>query len=855
MILKSLSSGTALFAMAMSMPAFAQTTASAAATSDDTIIVTARKRAEDIQTVPISIVSLTAETLRERSINNLRDLGTSTPGLVINTIAGGALVTIYIRGQAPANTNNDLNTEANVGVFIDGIYQTSRNTVDLISVLDVGQIDVVKGPQSALYGRSTFAGALGIFTPAPSRELSGRIEATLGTNEDYRARGSVSGPIIKDKLFGRFSAGYINFGGTAENIVGENTGGYEKYAFSGSLEALIGDRLTARLNAFAVHSETEVGGIRLVKPQENNCGVREPITGFNVLRCGPLQTERVNNVSPDIPDTTFSTQQVSLDLTYESDNFSLVSVSGLTWSRNRTYNDYDGTSEGLRMGVCTPGGGVVCSPFVPPSNKPFSRLVDVNVHTSAREQVYTFSQELRIQSPDADKFQWMLGGFYFNSRIRNAFNPGVDTHILNGAPLTPGQVLLQNFASGPGGTGLPPGPGLTPTAGPVDFTTLTFFPTGVNDYSATGLTNSQTKTSSIFGSLGYDFGQVRIAAEGRYNIDDKNTNPLNAPGGIPISIEGPNPERGFTVLGTRLERKFKSFTPRFTIDYRPTEDLFFYASAAKGVRSGGFNVQSPGNPILPEEIPYEEEKNWTYEIGVKSNWLDNRLQVNLAAFRIDWSDMQIGVFSENPLASAIPTVIVANASSYRVEGVEGSIEVRPVDMFGFGGSFNFSNPRFLPGSYDTTRRTACIANGVGVAPCLETSTITTGTGAQIVVPDLTGKRTSRSVRNSWNLHATANVPLGNDWEATGRIDVNHTGNAFADLINSSEIAAFTLTNLRFGLNNDRYSIAVFATNLFDKIYVQNAIVQPRANLPVLIRVPEAVQAERRRVGITLTARY
>jgi len=835
------SSGAALLAMAISMPAFAQKTAATTAmVADDVIVVTARKRAEDIQTVPITIDSFTAETLREKSIQTLADLSNSTPSLAINTIGGGALVTIYIRGQAPANTNNDLNTEANVGVFIDGIYQTSRNTVDLISVLDIGQIDIVKGPQSALYGRSTFAGALGIFTNAPSRELSGRIEGTIGTNDDYRARGSISGPIIKDKLFGRLSAGYVGFGGTAENIVGENTGGYKKYAVSGSLEALLSDRFTARLNAFAVHSETEVGGIRLVKPQENNCGLVEPVSGFSTLRCGPLIAERINDVSPNIPDTTFSTQQVSLDLTYESDNFTLVSVTGLTQAKNRTYNEYDGSSEGLLMGVstCPPGPAFLCF-----GNLPFSRLVNVNVHTSARENVATFNQELRIQSPDANKFQWMLGAFYFNSRIRDAFNPGVDTHLLNGATLAPGETLRQNF------------PGLPANQGPIDFTTLTFGPTGVNEYVATGLTNAQTKTTSVFGSLGYDFGQVRVSAEGRYNIDDKNTNPFGA-GGATVSIEVENPGQGFPIAGPRLERKFKSFTPRFSIDYRPTDDLFLYASAAKGVRSGGFNAQNPGNPILPEEVPYEEEKNWTYEIGIKSSWLDRRVMVNLAAYRVDWSDMQIGVFSENPGASVIPTVIVANASRYRVEGVEGNIELRPSDRFGIGGAFNVSNPRFLPGSFDTTRRGQCInAAGVGVAPCLATSTIIAGNGTPIVVPDLTGKRTSRSVKTSWNLHATANIPLGNDWQATGRVDVNHTGNSFADLINSSEISAFTLTNLRFGLDNGKYSIAVFATNVFDKIYVQNAIVQPRANLPFAIRVPEAVQAERRRVGVTASARF
>ncbi|WP_439533561.1 TonB-dependent receptor [Polymorphobacter sp.] len=830
--------GAASLAIVMAMPAFAQTATAAGAASDDMIIVTARKRAEDIQTVPIAIESYTAQALTERNINTLADLSNNTPGLAINSIAGGALVTIYIRGQAPANTNNDLNTEANVGVFIDGIYQTSRNTVDIISVLDVGQLDVVKGPQSALYGRSTFAGALGIFTPAPSGELSGRIEGTVGTNEDYRVRGSISGPLIKDKLNARLSAGYLHFGGTAENKLGENTGGYKKYAISGSLEAFLTDRLTARLNAFATHSESEVGGIRLVKPSENNCGATESVTQFKVLRCGPLQTDRVINVSPDIPDTTFSSQQVSLDLNYEADAFTLVSVSGLTWAKNRTYNDYDGTGDGELMGVCTIAGSVTCGT----GNQPYNRTVRVNIHTSAREQVQTFSQELRIQSPESSKFQWMLGGFYFNSRILDSYNPGVDSHIIGGQLLNSNERIVQIYQ------------GLTPPGtGPIDGTIAGFPITAPNVYLATSRVEARTRTSSIFGSLGYDFGQVRVSAEARYNIDDKVSQAFLPVGGVAQNIELANAKTLFPVLGNRGANKFKSFTPRFSIDYRPTNEIFLYATAAKGVRSGGFNNQTAANAVLPEELAYDEEKNWTYEVGLKSNWLDNRLQVNLSAFRVDWSDMQISVFTANPLAPPPAVVIIDNAGRYRVEGVEGNIEVRPTDMFGFGGSFNFSNPRFLAGSYDTTRRTACIVAGVALPPCVAATIQVPGGTA--VVPDLTGKRTPRSVRTSWNLHATANIPLGNDWQATGRVDVNYTGDAFVDLVNSSFIPSRTLTNLRFGFNNDKYSIAVFATNVFDKIYVQNAIVQPRANLPFLIRVPEAIQGERRRIGVTAAARF
>lgn len=122
------------------------------------------------------MTAFTAEDHADRNISNFADLGNSTPGVNITSIAGGTTQQIFLRGLAPANTTTDLNVEANVGTFIDGIYQTSRNTLDIISVRDVGQIEVARGPQSALLGRSTFAGALSIRTKAPARDLEANFK-------------------------------------------------------------------------------------------------------------------------------------------------------------------------------------------------------------------------------------------------------------------------------------------------------------------------------------------------------------------------------------------------------------------------------------------------------------------------------------------------------------------------------------------------------------------------------------------------------------------------------------------------------------------------------------------------------
>ena len=129
-------------ALIVATPALAQAADEASEADGDIVVTGVRKRAEDVQSVPITITALSEEDLAERNITSLAALGNSTPGVAINSIAGGNVQTIYFRGLGPANTTNDLNVEANVGVFIDGIYQVSRNTLDILSVLDIGQIDV-----------------------------------------------------------------------------------------------------------------------------------------------------------------------------------------------------------------------------------------------------------------------------------------------------------------------------------------------------------------------------------------------------------------------------------------------------------------------------------------------------------------------------------------------------------------------------------------------------------------------------------------------------------------------------------------------------------------------------------------
>ena len=811
------------------------------------IIVNARKREENIQTIPISVVAYTAESLAERNISNFNDLGNATPGVNVTSIAGGTTQQIFIRGLAPANTTVDLNVEANVGTFIDGIYQTSRNTLDMISVLDVGQIEIAKGPQSALFGRSTFAGALSIQTKRPSRDLEGSVQATVGVDEDYRMRGTISGP-LSESLSARIAAGYLTYDGWGKNSAApdDNLGGTKKYAVNASLEFHPSENFTARLSGFLTHSKTEMTPVTQVPISSFNCGTTSTAAvtlNLRQLYCGPLIAREVSDVSPDTLEALAKTRQLSLDVEWDLDGVKIISVTGVSRASNRAYNDYDASSAGVLMGVCTLG--AACLPA-----GPYARLVRSNLWSTGLEKVKTFSQEIRLQSDNDSPFQWLFGANYFSQKIPVAAG-GVSADRAGLAANERFMAVTQI--------------GVVPTAGfgAYEFTANPFTVTDAPSGQVFGSwSKASTKTMSIFGAIGYKFGNLRVNAEGRYNSDRKLaqvfsiSNPTSAPGINQVITGTTVPTVGlFPVSGPLFAKTFNSFAPRFTMDYQATDDIFLYGSLAKGIRAGGFNTANAvsATGILASEVPYQEENNWTYEAGFKSQWFDRKLTLNAAYFRVDWKDAQVSSFTENPTA-VNPVRIIRNIGAIKSDGFEVQAELNPSDMFNLGGSLTWSDVAFGAGTYDAGSITQCVV-GVGAAAtaapgCPPVIVVTTPSGAVRAVPSLQGLRPQRSVELQWNLHAGAEIPISDSWKATARVDLNHTGPSFNNLLNTITFGSRTLTNARLGFANDQISISLWANNLFDKTYTANAINQPRAGVPFAFVIPEVYLGEGRRIGIT-----
>jgi len=276
-------------AIAAALPAGAQEAQGVHALEE--IVVTARKSAENLQTVPVSITAFTAEDIEAAGIRDLRDVAALTPGLVFDTMIGEYLAIPTIRGLTQNDVFGDVN---NVEIFLDGVNVSGRSGLNF-NLLDVERIEVVKGPQSALYGRNSFAGAINFVTRRAPDEFSGRVSATGGSEGTLRGAVHLGGPILEN-LRGRLSVGYDEFDGSYRNnsFPGHELGGHEYRTWSGGLEWDPTDAFSVRANAY--YSDDEIGppAVGFVR---GNCELNG--AGQALAFCGELPEANLSALGAD----------------------------------------------------------------------------------------------------------------------------------------------------------------------------------------------------------------------------------------------------------------------------------------------------------------------------------------------------------------------------------------------------------------------------------------------------------------------------------------------------------------------------------------------------------------------------
>ncbi|NJO12709.1 MAG: TonB-dependent receptor plug domain-containing protein [Gammaproteobacteria bacterium] len=331
------------------------------------VTTVARKIEERLIEVPLAITNFSTEEIERAGIRDLNDVAAFTPSLTFSNVIGEFLPVPVIRNMAPTA----IFQENNAGVFVDGVFVSGREGLNF-SQLDVASIDVVKGPVSALYGRSTFSGAILYTTARPTDEFSGKAEVQYGSDGKELAKVSLSGPIAGDWLKGRAAVLYDNWDGSYPNQSGgERLGGYEYKTFTGSLLFTAGDSFEALLGLYA--SDDQIGTSALTSLPTNceNRALVNPMSSGLANFCGELPTADDDMFSTIVPATGEDRDLVRahLNMTWDlAGGASISSISGYSSLQQSFFEDASrsgGATFAYQATPFAPARRVSCAPSRP----------------------------------------------------------------------------------------------------------------------------------------------------------------------------------------------------------------------------------------------------------------------------------------------------------------------------------------------------------------------------------------------------------------------------------------------------------------------------------------------------------
>ena len=807
------------------------------------IIVTARQRAERIEDVPATVRAFTEADIRSAGIERPQDFIALTPNVSQVQTAEAGDMQVVIRG---INTGRD--AETNFALVVDGVLQTNPNALNQ-ELANITQIEVLKGPQGALYGRNALAGAMIMTTRKPGDEVEMEVGAGYGSDNSYKGNLYLGGP-LGDSASGNLSLYTRSTDGQWGNSLLACEDCVDYFEETGATGRLLFDVGEGSIDVKARYSEVESGAINF------NAAVSF-FEAAAIFQAPPFDED------PNDHDFFYSSnirpvnEQENLNLSVKGDWD--VGVGELT--AVLAYNDQtnffltDGASDAFFLYALTPSCGesfaarVVDTPLPPPFNygNPPGTIVTTTPYASSFQPPYgpttcggyqyqqrdqeDMSVELRVTSPADQKLRWVAGVYFAEIERHVVVSQGADNT---------GASLEQDFLA----------QAFVPAGGP----------------NPTDLLYDDTFDSTVyagFGQLAYDVGEsVELALALRYDSEEREVD-NNVPTGANAFAQTPefaffsNPyiNPAYTVdpaLATSgipsRSRTFSQFQPKLTVNWQAMEEMNVYASYGYGFRSGGFNSSGSGATVdvfygglclgpstafdtglgfdvplgLPACTPdstrnltevtddYDKEVSKAAELGFKSNYLDRTLAINGALFYTEVEDMQFFNFFAGPFGLLR---VVTNLDEVTIQGVELDFNWLATDNLSFFGGVGFTDGEI--DRYDGRPYTA--GNNLPYSP-----EYTGNLGAEFVLPmggsglELVTRIDGIFVGETWfhpvQTETVPNLPTG-----FGFGQGNYA---------KQKRDPYELINARMTLRGERWSATAWGRNLADKEYLQEVIVAP-----------------------------
>lgn len=547
------------------------------------IVVTALRRETTLQDAAMAVAAVSGERLDALGVNSTNALQLQVPGLVVSTNTAGQSQ-IYIRGVG--NTITGVVSSNSVATYLDGVY-IANGQAALQTFNDIARVEVLKGPQSTLYGRNATGGAIAIVSKEPSDRPEFSVSGLVGNYETYRVQASLNGPLKDDAVLGRLSVFAQGHEGYAENVfLGTRPGGDRQWGVKGALKVMPSDDVDIIVR----------GDFRRIRG------------GDYIKHLNPNSYVYLTSAIPDqyIDDpwkyrseirTSFKGYDTggSAQLRWQSDFGKVTSVTSYRrFSMGPQFSDFD-SIVGFFAGTTRAD--------------MFGETVDAN----------QFWHETIFQTPENRQFQLMAGVSYFSGRSWQE---------------------VRRISTG--------------------------------DTVGSARREAENRAGAAFIDARYDFNpRFSVVGGVRYTREHLEYAQL-----VRITTAGVRPGEAENA------ETWSAFSPRFGVEWRPADGRLLYLNATSGFKSGGFNETNPLNAFEPEKV-------WAFEGGVKTTWLNGKVQANAAVFTYSYRDLQV-----SRIAPITQARVVANAGRSRITGADIDLVVRPVRAVSLGASLSLLKSEF-----------------------------------------------------------------------------------------------------------------------------------------------------------------
>lgn len=827
----------------------------------ETITVTAQKRAQNLQDVPVSVTAFTGEEMAESVIKDMYDLQTNVPGLGAFQSQSATNSSFSIRGVGTSSQNFGL--ESSVGLYVDGVYRARQNSL-INNLVDVAAVEVLRGPQGTLFGKNTPSGAVLVTTAAPSHSGGDAfLEATVGNFGLVNLSGATSISAIDDVLAFRVTAFGSQRDGTISDIALGEDKVNDRDRWGARAQALYtpNEDVTLRIIAdYAEINEICCGApVQLSNLQakeidgKNGTDAALPSLGGTVFPGGDAFYDREIAVS-FLPESSMKDRGLSAQLDWELDeNFTLVSISAI-----RKFESYDNL------------------------DTDFTDADLFGTYNDASQR--SFSQEIRLDY-NSDKLNYILGAYYFEQDLDLEYSLYTDT-IFEGFALG---VLGQNIDALTGSPG-----SFNALLGGIDGLAQAglIAPRAAGAPAGTGfnhIAKQQHKSYALFGQFDYKFtDELTLTAGLRFTSEDKdlstaftevgpginglaNNTPVNIVGalttlgGIGAGLIDLTTAAGqatlanfagfeqagwaFPLLGDTTRPRAdinetlsdNQVTGTIKLSYQPDRDTLWYASYGEGYKSGGTNtdrIAAGFNPL------FDAETSQAFEIGVKKDFPEQDVRINAATHYTTVNDFQANTFTGNGFN-------LQNAGDYEIKGLELEATWLPTEGLEVNLGYALVKAKyktFLAGNCWTayTWHTGVADPGRGTDP---------DTGLPNRFCDRSGDRPGGEPENYAVLSLKQDIEIADSIYAYVQGEYTYTSEIILDGSNDPYAVqdSYSLLNARLFMNFIEYDMDVilWARNVLDEEYINRT----NFNTPLQEGKLNAYMAEPRTFGVTVKKRF